>query len=302
MTTAIGSLRHPRRGQGAAERHLRQRRRHPARDALRPGQRLHRVGRRDRPRPRPAPRRLGRRVGQRDPDRDARQERRRRDRRPLDADVQRLAPRPTSRGTSTGADLQVALRLLPTINGANVTVTGDGPYAIEFIGTLAGLAQSLMTADATGLTVSPCTATVVLDQHPADGALLLRRHRLPRALARRALRLRAGRGDPDGRLVHRHPGDRLLPAPAAPGPRPRLAGDAHRAERLPDRLGVVLLAGLQHRPRQGRHRLAGHPRRDHGRGSDDGRPRLARPPERADGHRGQRRDRRPDRVALHQRA
>jgi hypothetical protein len=65
-----------------------------------------------------------------------------------------------------GAALQAALRLLPTINGANVTVTGDGPYAIEFIGTLAGLAQSLMTADAAHLTVAPCTATVVLTSTP----------------------------------------------------------------------------------------------------------------------------------------
>jgi hypothetical protein len=66
----------------------------------------------------------------------------------------------------TGANLQVALRLLPTINGANVTVTGDGPYAVEFLGVFAGLAQSLMTADATGLTVAPCTATVVLTSTP----------------------------------------------------------------------------------------------------------------------------------------
>ena len=65
-----------------------------------------------------------------------------------------------------GADLQIALRLLPTINGANVTVTGDGPYVIEFIGTLAGLAQALMTADAAHLTVAPCTATVVLTSTP----------------------------------------------------------------------------------------------------------------------------------------
>ena len=66
----------------------------------------------------------------------------------------------------SGANLQIALQLLPTINGANVTVTGDGPYAIEFIGTFAGLAQSLMTADAAHLTVAPCTATVVLTSTP----------------------------------------------------------------------------------------------------------------------------------------
>jgi len=66
----------------------------------------------------------------------------------------------------SGANLQIALRLLPTINGDNVTVTGDGPYAIEFIGTLAGLAQSLMTADAAHLTAGTCTATVVLTSTP----------------------------------------------------------------------------------------------------------------------------------------
>jgi hypothetical protein len=66
----------------------------------------------------------------------------------------------------SGADLQAALRLLPTINGANVTVAGDGPYAVEFIGALAGLAQSLMTADATHLTAGTCTAAVVLTSTP----------------------------------------------------------------------------------------------------------------------------------------
>jgi len=68
----------------------------------------------------------------------------------------------------SGADLQVALRLLPTINGANVTVTGDGPYAVEFIGDLAGVDQPLMTSDATALTVAPCTATVALVSTPQD--------------------------------------------------------------------------------------------------------------------------------------
>jgi len=65
-----------------------------------------------------------------------------------------------------GATLQLALRALATINGANVTVTGDGPYAVEFIGVFAGLSQALMTADATHLTVAPCTATVVLTSTP----------------------------------------------------------------------------------------------------------------------------------------
>ena len=67
-----------------------------------------------------------------------------------------------------GATLQTALRLLPTINGDNVTVTGDGPYSVEFIGDLAGVAQPLMTADAAHLTVAPCTATVALVSTPQD--------------------------------------------------------------------------------------------------------------------------------------
>jgi hypothetical protein len=67
-----------------------------------------------------------------------------------------------------GAALQVILRTLPTINGAHVTVTGaaGGPYAVEFMGDLAGLAQTLMTASATNLTVSPCTVTVALVSTP----------------------------------------------------------------------------------------------------------------------------------------
>jgi hypothetical protein len=47
-------------------------------------------------------------------------------------------------------------------------VTGDGPYAVEFIGDLAGVAQPLMTADAAHLTVAPCTATVALVSTPQD--------------------------------------------------------------------------------------------------------------------------------------
>ena len=66
----------------------------------------------------------------------------------------------------SAANLQIALRLLPTINGANVTVTNTAPYLVEFIGAFAGLAQSLMTADASNLTVAPCTATVALVSTP----------------------------------------------------------------------------------------------------------------------------------------
>lgn len=68
----------------------------------------------------------------------------------------------------TGANLQVALRLLPTINGANVTVTGDGPYTVEFMGDLAGVDQPLMTAaDALTGGTSP-GVTVALVSTPQD--------------------------------------------------------------------------------------------------------------------------------------
>ena len=52
------------------------------------------------------------------------------------------------------ADMQTALRALPTIDGANVTATGDagGPYTVTFIGTLASQPQLLMMASDAGLT------------------------------------------------------------------------------------------------------------------------------------------------------
>jgi hypothetical protein len=68
------------------------------------------------------------------------------------------------------ADVQTTLRALPTINGANVDVTGSagGPYTVEFVGALAGLAQPLMTAtDALTGGTSP-GVTVALVSTPQD--------------------------------------------------------------------------------------------------------------------------------------
>jgi hypothetical protein len=67
-----------------------------------------------------------------------------------------------------GAAVELILEALPTVGAGNGTVTGaaGGPYAVEFTGALAGLAQSLMTASAAGLTVVPCTATVALVSTP----------------------------------------------------------------------------------------------------------------------------------------
>lgn len=49
----------------------------------------------------------------------------------------------------TGANIQVAMRLLRTIDGANITVTGaaGGPYVFTFIGTLAGQHFSPIVSD-----------------------------------------------------------------------------------------------------------------------------------------------------------
>jgi hypothetical protein len=69
----------------------------------------------------------------------------------------------------TGANLQVALRALTTINGANVTVTGDGPYVVTFIASLAATNVSLITTNAAGLTGGAGTA-VVVETTPGVGA------------------------------------------------------------------------------------------------------------------------------------
>lgn len=62
----------------------------------------------------------------------------------------------------SGANMQIALRALANINGANVSVSGDGPYTITFSGTLAGKLMPIITADYSLLTggTSP-TVTIV---------------------------------------------------------------------------------------------------------------------------------------------
>ena len=56
---------------------------------------------------------------------------------------------------ATGATVEAALEALSTVGSGNVTVTGDGPYTIEFIGTLAGVNMAPIGSNADGLTVPP---------------------------------------------------------------------------------------------------------------------------------------------------
>lgn len=60
---------------------------------------------------------------------------------------------------ANAATIQDALRALPLI-GANVTVTGTGPFTVEFIGELAALPQQLLVLAVNGLTggTSPTVA------------------------------------------------------------------------------------------------------------------------------------------------
>lgn len=54
----------------------------------------------------------------------------------------------------SAANLQVALRALTSIDGANVTVAGDtgGPYTVTFMGTLAAQSVATLLTDGAGLT------------------------------------------------------------------------------------------------------------------------------------------------------
>lgn len=64
----------------------------------------------------------------------------------------------------TAANIQVALRALPTINGANVTVTGSvgGPFTVTFIGTLAGANVSQLVGTGASLTGAGAQPTVTV--------------------------------------------------------------------------------------------------------------------------------------------
>lgn len=67
--------------------------------------------------------------------------------------------------TANAATVQTALRLLPSINGANITVTGGGlgtaAFTLTFIGTLAGANQPEVTVDGSLLLGASVTVSVV---------------------------------------------------------------------------------------------------------------------------------------------
>lgn len=56
---------------------------------------------------------------------------------------------------ATGATVEAKLEALSTVGAGNVSVTGDGPYVIEFTGTLAGTNIAPIGANADNLTVPP---------------------------------------------------------------------------------------------------------------------------------------------------
>lgn len=64
---------------------------------------------------------------------------------------------------ATGATVQTAMRLLASINGANITVAGSagGPYTVTFIGNLANMDVELVVIDISLLTGGTPTQTVV---------------------------------------------------------------------------------------------------------------------------------------------
>lgn len=73
---------------------------------------------------------------------------------------------------AAAADVQTALRALPTINGANCSVTGSagGPYTVTFNGTLASTALPLMLASGAALT-GGSSPSVTVAQSQAGGLL-----------------------------------------------------------------------------------------------------------------------------------
>lgn len=73
----------------------------------------------------------------------------------------------------TKANMQTALRALPTINGANCTVGGTdgGPYTVTFIGTLAAQSWPIMLASGAALTGAGAQPTVTVTRSVAGGLL-----------------------------------------------------------------------------------------------------------------------------------
>jgi hypothetical protein len=94
----------------------------------------------------------------------------------------------------SAANIQIALRALSTINGANVTVTGSagGPFTVTFIGTLAGVDVPMLVVKDNTVQDTPVAMTItptesVKGRNYATGAIYERS-----ALAydlRRALRI-----------------------------------------------------------------------------------------------------------------
>ena len=69
---------------------------------------------------------------------------------------------------ANSAAVQAAMRLLPPINGANVTVTGDAPHTITFVAALGKEDQPLCTTDTAALYNSnPTAGTAVVTQSVA---------------------------------------------------------------------------------------------------------------------------------------
>jgi len=73
----------------------------------------------------------------------------------------------------SAANVQIALRALPTINGANCTVSGSagGPYTVTFTGTLASLPQLLIQANTALVTGPGSPYTMAVTRTTAGGQL-----------------------------------------------------------------------------------------------------------------------------------
>ncbi len=70
---------------------------------------------------------------------------------------------------AVAADVQAALEAIATIQAGNVAVVGNGPYVVEFKGTLAGLACPLMTGQGGTNEVQ----SVAIDNTTTGGTLTL---------------------------------------------------------------------------------------------------------------------------------
>ncbi len=73
--------------------------------------------------------------------------------------------------SATASDVQAALQALALIDSGNVLVSGGagGPYAVQFTGTLAGIAVAPLTGDGSGLTGPGTPYTVAVAQTIVGG-------------------------------------------------------------------------------------------------------------------------------------